>query len=94
MFVDLQDVHRWSFGRLVHGMGTIRIAVPAWRLPREKATATNGAPRLSQQELLDLFHSELRPVKRIAKTPDTEFTVAENMQRQCMARLRSALYTT
>jgi hypothetical protein len=94
MFVELQGVNRWSFGRLVHAMGPIRIAVPAWRLPREKATVENGASRLSQAELLDLFHSELRPAKRVAKTPDSAFTCAENMQRQCMARLRSALYAS
>ncbi len=93
MFAEIQGSNRWSFGRLVHGMGTIRIAVPAWRLPREHA-AEEGACRLSQQELVALFHSELRPVKRIVKTPDTEFTAAENLQRQSMARLRSALYTT
>jgi hypothetical protein len=93
MFVEMQSVSRWSFSRLMNGMGTIRIAVPAWRLPRETATAVKCAPRLSQEELLDLFHSELRPVKRTAATPDTEFTPDENLQRQRMARLRSALYT-
>lgn len=93
MFVEMQSVSRWSFSRLVNGLGPIRIAVPAWRLPREKATTANGAPRLSQEELLDLFHSELRPAKRIVTAPATDFTQDENMQRQNMARLRSALYT-
>jgi hypothetical protein len=93
MFVEMQSTNRWSFGRLVQSMRPIRIAVPAWRLPREKATAVKTAPRLSQEELLDLFHSELRPVTCTAKTPEADFTTAENMQRQSMVRLRSALYT-
>jgi DNA repair protein RadC len=94
MSVEVQSVMRWSFERLMSGLGPIRIAVPAWRLPRDRAVVANGAPRLSQEELLDLFHSELRPVKRIANLPESALTSADNMQRQCMARLNSALYTS
>jgi hypothetical protein len=93
MFVETQSVTRWSFGRLIDGMGPIRIAIPAWRLPRDKVAA-KAALCVSQAELLDIFHSELRPAKRIAKQPDTDFTQAENIQRQCMARLRTALYAS
>lgn len=94
MSIEVQSVMAWSFGRLMNGMGPIKIAVPAWRLPREKATALKGGRGVSQQELLDLFCSELRPAKPTVKSLDTDFTLFENMQLQCMARLRSALYAT
>ncbi len=93
MIVEMRGESRWSFARMVHGLGPIRIAVPAWRLPRDAAASAQSKTRLSQEEVLDLFHSELRQVKRIAKHPDSDFTMAENLQRQSLARVRSALYT-
>jgi hypothetical protein len=83
---------RWSFGRLMGGMAPIRIAVPAWRMPREPKLSQGPSPRVSQAELMDLFQSELRATRRVEKRPDSDFTMAENMQRECLVRLRAALY--
>lgn len=93
MNVEIRGESRWSFARMVHGFGPIRIAVPAWRMPRDAASAGPAKARLSQEEVLDLFHIELRTTKRIVKQPDSDFTKAENLQRQSLARVRSALYT-
>jgi hypothetical protein len=83
---------RWSFGRLIDGMGPIRIAIPAWRMPEQTSQPKVKAAPVSQAELLDLFHGELRSSTRVAKRRDTDFTMAENVQRQCLAQLRQALY--
>jgi hypothetical protein len=85
-------VARWSFGRLMDGIGPIRIAVPSWRMPEQAGRPQIKAARVSQAELVDLFHGELRATRRVASRPDTDFTLAENMQRQCLAQLRQALY--
>ncbi len=83
---------RWSFGRLIDGMAPIRIAVPSWRMPQDRGRAAAVSARVSQAELLDLFKTELRVTRRVAQQPDSNFTMAENMQRACLVRLREALY--
>jgi hypothetical protein len=83
---------RWSFGRIMSGIAPIRIAVPAWRMPRESNLSQATSSRISQAELMDLFQSELRATRQVEKRPDTDFTIAENMQRECLVRLRKALY--
>jgi hypothetical protein len=83
---------RWSFSRLIDGMGPIRIAVPSWRMPDQTDRPQVKAARVSQAELMDLFQGELRSSTRVAKRSDADFTMSENVQRQCLAQLRRALY--
>jgi hypothetical protein len=76
MSAEKQTVLGWSVARLANGMGTIRIAIPVWRLSYAKPTAVVCAPRLSQEELLALFQSELRPTKQLSTLPATGANLA------------------
>ncbi|MGL5008434.1 MAG: hypothetical protein ACRC6I_01025 [Paracoccaceae bacterium] len=82
MYVKTHTDSRWSFARLMDGMGTIRIAIPVWRLPQEKTAAAKPVAKVSQEELLNIFQSELRPAKRVGKLTDAGFVFAETMRRQ------------
>jgi hypothetical protein len=85
-----QSVWGWSLARLAHGMGTIRIAIPVWTPSRPKPVVVKAAPRVSQEELLNLFQSELRPAKDFARGPVTNKNIVQNMQRRCNTGMLNA----
>ena len=93
MRLGTQGITGWSYGRFFGGLAPIRIAVPAWRLPRQAAQAACAKAKVSREELMALFQTELHPAKVPVSQPDTEFTIDENQQRQLMKSLRSALYS-
>ncbi len=76
----------------MQGVTPIRIVIPAARLAQPKAASRPKVGGLSQQELVHLFESDLRPAGKARKLAEYVLTPAEDSQYQRMAALRMALY--
>lgn len=87
----LHDASVWDYGRFLGGFVPIRIALPAWRMPPPAAQRKAKPGCVSQDEILNLFQTELRPLPRAPRSAPS-FTPDEDLQRQRMQRVRAALY--
>ncbi len=84
----------WSYGRFFEGRAPIRIAVPSWWIKGVEAATMGKAARVSREELLQLFQTELRPMKKPAVVADADLTRVEMQQRVQTRQVRAALYTS
>jgi hypothetical protein len=91
MTMALHDASVWNYGRFFEGFAPIRIALPVWRMPSPLASRKPKLPCVSQDEILQLFQTELRPMPRAPRIAPS-YTPNEDLQRQGMQRLRAALY--
>jgi hypothetical protein len=92
MAMALHHASVWDYGRFLEGFAPIRIALPAWRMPPQVARRNAKPGCVSQDEILNLFQAELRPLPRAPRSAPS-YTPSEDLQRQRMQRVRAALYT-